>query len=57
MRCISPSYVGIKTKKTVRIKNLSPIKILVKIKIDNMQNGMVEVDEDYFEMGTNLIKK
>jgi len=52
-----PSYVGIKTKKTVRIKNLSPIKILVKIKIDNMQNGMVEVDEDYFEMGTNLIKK
>jgi hypothetical protein len=52
-----PSYVGIKTKKTVKIKNLSPIKILVKIKIDRMQNGVVEVDEDYFEMGTNLIKK
>ena len=52
-----PSYVGIKTKKTVMIKNLSPIKILVNIKIDQMENGMIEVDEDSFEMGTNLIKK
>ena len=52
-----PSYVGIKTKKTVTIKNLSPIKILVNIKIDNMNNGIIEVDEDSFEMGTNLIKK
>ena len=52
-----PCYVGIKTKKTVMIKNLSPIKILVHIKIDQMQNGLIEVDEDSFEMGTNLIKK
>ena len=52
-----PSYVGIKTKKTVNIKNLSPIRILVNIKIDQMKNGIVEVDEDCFEMGTNLIKK
>ena len=52
-----PSYVGIKTKKTVTIKNLSPIRILVNIKIDNMNNGIVEVDEESFEMGTNLIKK
>ena len=52
-----PSYVGIKTKKSVMIKNLSPIKILVNIKIDEMQNGLIEVDEDSFEMGTNLIKK
>ena len=52
-----PSYVGIKTKKTVLIKNLSPIHILVNINIDQMQNGIVEVDENCFEMGTNLIKK
>ena len=52
-----PSYVGIKTKKTVMIKNLSPINILVNIKINDMQNGIIEVDEDCFEMGTNLIKK
>ena len=52
-----PSYVGIKTKKTVMIKNLSPIRILVNIKIDEMNNGLIEVDEDCFEMGTNLIKK
>ena len=52
-----PCYVGIKTKKTVMIKNLSPIKILVNIKIDQMQNGLIEVDEESFEMGTNLIKK
>ena len=52
-----PSYVGIKTKKTVMIKNLSPIRILVNIAIDQMQNGIIEVDENSFEMGTNLIKK
>ena len=52
-----PCYVGIKTKKTVLIKNLSPIKILVNIKIDKMSNGIIDVDENYFEMGTNLIKK
>ena len=52
-----PSYIGIKTKKSVMIKNLSPIKILVNIKIDQMQNGLIEVDENSFEMGTNLIKK
>ena len=52
-----PCYVGIKTKKTVMIKNLSPIRILVNIKIDKMTNGIIDVDEDSFEMDTNLIKK
>ena len=52
-----PSYIGIKTKKTVNIKNLSPIHILVNIKIDQMKNGIIEVDENCFEMETNLIKK
>ena len=52
-----PSYVGIKTKKSVMIKNLSPIRILVNINIDQMKNGIIEVDENCFEMGTNLIKK
>ena len=52
----APTYVGIKTKKTVKIKNLSPIKILVKINIDNMINGLVEVEENDFEMDTNFVK-
>ena len=52
----APTYIGIKTKKTVKIKNLSPIDILVKIKIDKMVNGLIEVEENQFEMGTNLIK-
>jgi hypothetical protein len=52
----APTYVGIKTKKIIKIKNLSPITILVKIKIDTMVNGLLEVEENEFEMGTNLIK-
>jgi len=52
----APTYVGIKTKKTVKIKNLSPINILVKINIDKMVNGLIEVEENNFEMDTNLVK-
>ena len=52
----APTYVGIKKKKIIKIKNLSPITILVKIKIDTMVNGLLEVEENEFEMGTNLIK-
>ena len=52
----APTYVGIKTKRSVKIKNLSPINILVKIKIDQMINGLIEVEENKFEMGTNLVK-
>ena len=52
----APTYLGIKTKKGVKIKNLSPINILVKIKIDQMINGLIEVEENEFEMGNNLIK-
>ena len=52
----APTYIGIKTKKTVKIKNLSPINILVKVKIDQMVNGLIEVEEKQFEMGANLIK-
>ena len=52
----APTYLGIKTKKGVKIRNLSPINILVKIKIDQMVNGLIEVEENEFEMGNNLIK-
>ena len=52
-----PCYVGIKTKKHINIKNLSPIKIKVNIKIDNMVNGILEVDESSFDMDLNSIKK
>ena len=53
----APCYVGIKTKRNIIIKNLSPIKIKVTIKIDNMVNGLLEVDENVFEMDLNSIKK
>ena len=52
----SPCYVGIKTKRNLVLKNLSPIKIKVNIKIDNMINGILEVDEEIFEMDLNSIK-
>ena len=52
----APCYVGIKTNRKIIIKNLSPIRIKVNIKIDNMKNGLLEVDEDIFEMELNSIK-
>ena len=52
----APCYVGIKTKRKIIIKNLSPIRIKVNIKIDHMINGILEVDEDNFEMELNSIK-
>ena len=52
----SPCYIGIKTKRNIIIKNLSPIKIKVNIKIDNMINGILEVNENLFEMDLNAIK-
>ena len=53
----APCYIGIKTKKSILIKNLSPIHIKVNIKIDNMINGILEVDENNFDMDLNSIKK
>ena len=53
----APCYVGIKTKKTLVIKNLSPIHIKVDIKIDKMNNGILEVDENNFDLDLNAIKK
>ena len=53
----APCYVGIKTKKSIIIKNLSPIHIKVDIKIDKMINGILEVDENNFDLDLNGIKK
>jgi len=53
----APCYVGIKTKKSIIIKNISPIHIKVDIKIDKMNNGILEVDENNFDMDLNAIKK
>ena len=53
----APCYIGIKTKKSILIKNLSPIHIKVNIKIDKMINGILEVDENSFDMDLNSIKK
>ena len=53
----APCYIGIKTKKSILIKNLSPIHIKVNITIDKMVNGILEVDENNFDMDLNAIKK
>ena len=53
----SPCYVGIKTRKNIIIKNLSPIHIKVDIKIDKMVNGNLDVDESSFNMDLNAMKK
>ena len=52
-----PSFLGIKTKKTVEIKNLSPIKISLNIQVNQNPNAVIEVKPNYFEMETNEIKK
>ena len=51
-----PSYIGMKVKKTVTLKNLSPIKISVEIDIEQSENGLIEVYPNYLEMETNQIK-
>lgn len=52
-----PSFLGIKTKKTIEIKNISPIKIRVNIQCEPNPNAVIEVKPNYFEMDTNAIHK
>jgi len=52
-----PSYIGMKAKKTITLKNLSPIKISVDIEVDPITNGAIDINPSYFEMETNQIKK
>ena len=51
-----PSYIGMKAKKSVTLKNLSPIKISVEINISPCENGVIDVNPKYLEMETNQIK-
>ena len=51
-----PSYIGMKAKKTITLKNLSPIKISVEIEVNPITNGAIDVNPSYFEMETNQIK-
>ena len=46
-----------KAKKTITLKNLSPIKISVDIEVDPITNGAIDINPSYFEMETNQIKK
>lgn len=52
-----PSFVGIKTKKKISLINRSPIRVNVNIKVEQSQNGVIEVHPNSFEMDTNLIKE
>ena len=45
-----------KAKKSVTLKNLSPIKISVEINISPCENGVIDVNPKYLEMETNQIK-
>jgi len=53
-----PTSVGIKSKKTIVIKNLSPITILVNITDDNENNsnGKIKINPNKFIMNGNMIK-
>lgn len=51
-----PSYIGIKTNKTLRIKNLSPIKMYIQISLEKNPNAIIEVQPSFFEMEPNVIK-
>ena len=47
-----PSFVGIKTKKKISLINRSPIRVNVNIKVEQSQNGVIEVHPNSFEMDT-----
>ena len=53
-----PTSVGIKSKKTIVIKNISPISILVNIKDndENNNNGKIKINPNKFVMNGNMIK-
>ena len=53
-----PTSVGIKSKKTIVIKNISPISILVNIKDndENNTNGKIKINPNKFIMNGNMIK-
>jgi hypothetical protein len=52
-----PSYIGINTKKTITLKNRSPIKINIQISTEYDERGIITVEPNNFEMEQNQIKK
>ena len=52
-----PSFVGIATKKKISLINRSPIRVNVNIKVEQSENGVIDVKPSTFEMDTNLIKE
>ena len=52
-----PSYLGLKTKKIIKIINKCSIKIIVNIHIDYSEDGILEIEPSYFEMEANVEKK
>ena len=52
-----PSYIGLKTKKIIKIINKCSIKIIVNINIDYCEDGILEIEPIFFEMEGNVEKK
>ena len=52
-----PSYLGLKTKKIIKIINKCSIKIIVNINIDYCDDGILEIQPNFFEMEGNFEKK
>ena len=43
-----PSYLGLKTKKIIKLINNCSIKILVNINIDYCEDGILEIQQNFF---------
>ena len=51
-----PSYLGLKTKKIIKLINNCSIKILVNINIDYCEDGILEIQQNFFEKKDNVEK-
>lgn len=48
-----PTFIGISTKKSVSINNISPIKINVLISVPSLTNANLNIEPAYFDMDAN----
>jgi hypothetical protein len=48
-----PTFIGISTRKTVTISNISPIKINVLISVPSLTSASLNIDPAYFDMDAN----
>jgi hypothetical protein len=52
-----PCFIGINTKKTITVINKSPLSINVDFNISGTDNGIVNIEPNYFEMHPNEMRK